>query len=180
MPGGNDRTWRLIDPDAPLLSLEACHGFWGGYRYPKALAYVFDVGLADRDWRIRVRLRGNQWRAWGCVIDFATAKRIAQEAVENPAEPKPSKFSIPLNLLKGARRKAGEPELDPQTLSYIRRVEIGGLLVEAPNTPASGDDESINVSATDEQVEQHGFATWQTRAWMKLLPISSSGGDGDG
>jgi len=154
MPGGNDRTWRLIDPDAPLLSLEACHGFWGGYRYPKALAYVFDVGLADRDWRIRVRLRGNQWRAWGCVIDFATAKRIAQEAVENPAEPKPSKFSIPLNLLKGARRKAGEPELDPQTLSYIRRVEIGGLLVEAPNTPASGDDESINVSATDEQVEQ--------------------------
>jgi hypothetical protein len=44
--------------------------------------------------------------------------------------------------------------LDPQTLSYIRRVEIGGLLVEAPNTPASGDDESINVCASDEQVKQ--------------------------
>jgi hypothetical protein len=49
----NDRTWRLIDPDAPQLRLLASHGQWVGYEYPKALAYVFDVGLADRDWRIR-------------------------------------------------------------------------------------------------------------------------------
>jgi len=64
------------------------HGQWGGYHYPKALAYVFDAGMDNHDWRIRVRLRGNQWRAWGCVIDLATAKRIAQEAVEiqHPAQ----------------------------------------------------------------------------------------------
>jgi hypothetical protein len=150
----NAATWRLIDPDAPQLRLLASHGQWGGYEYPKALAYVFDVGLADRDWRIRVRKRGNQWRAFGCVIDLATAKRIAQEAVENPAEPKPARFSVPLNLGRAQHRWVDGPMLDPQTLSYIRRVEIGGVLVEAPNTPASGDDEWINTCATDEQVEQ--------------------------
>jgi hypothetical protein len=100
-----------------------------------------------------VRLRGNQWRAFGCIIDLPTAKRIAQEAVENPTVPRPAKFSVPLNLAKGGRRRAGDPELDPQTVSYIRRIEIGGTLVEAPNTPASGDDESINLCATDAEVE---------------------------
>ena len=41
--------------------------------------------------------------------------------------------------------------LDPQTLSYIRDVEIGAVKVEAPNEqpPASSeDDESINLCAT--------------------------------
>jgi len=151
----NTVTWRLVDPDASELRLEASHGQWGGYQYPKALAYVFDVGVFDHDWRIRVRLRGNRWRALGCVIDVATAKHIAQQAVENPSEPKPSKFNIPLNLLGGDRRAADAPMLDPQTCGYLRRVEIGAVKVEATNAnaetvPCATDDDSINVSATDE------------------------------
>jgi len=132
----NAVTWRLVDPDATQLRIEASHGQWGGYHYPKALAYVFDAGMDNHDWRIRVRLRGNQWRAWGCVIDLATAKRIAQEAVENPTEPKPAKFSIPLNLLGGERRRADAPMLDPQTLSYVRDTEIGAVKVDAPSGAA--------------------------------------------
>lgn len=150
----NAVTWRLVDPDARQLLVEASHGQWGGHHYPKALAYVFDVGLFDHDWRVRVRLRGNQWRAFGCVIDLATAKHIAQQAVEDPTEPKPSKFHIPLNLLGGERRRRFDnaPMLDPQTLSYIRDVEIGAVKVEAPNEqpPASSeDDELINLCAAE-------------------------------
>ena len=74
----NQVTWRLIGPDAPQVLVHASHGQWGGYQYPKALAYVFDVGA--NDWRIRVR-RGRSWRAFGCMIDFATAKQIAQREV---------------------------------------------------------------------------------------------------
>jgi hypothetical protein len=47
----NAVTWRLIDPNAPQLRIEASHGQWGGYHHPKALAYVSDVGVNDRDWR---------------------------------------------------------------------------------------------------------------------------------
>src|SRR5262245_15423342 len=46
----NSATWRLIDSDGPMLLQPACHGFWGGYQYPKALAYVFDVGVDRPDW----------------------------------------------------------------------------------------------------------------------------------
>ncbi len=145
----NQVTWRLIGPDAPQVLVHASHGQWGGYQYPKALAYVFDVGA--NDWRIRVR-RGRSWRAFGCMIDFATAKQIAQREVENPTEPRPSKFSIPLNLL-GGHRWPGARELDSQTRGYVRHVEIGALKVEAPNDhPASDNDEPINLCATDEQV----------------------------
>jgi hypothetical protein len=119
------------------------------------------------------RKRGDQWRARGCVIDLATAKRIAQEAVENPAEPKPARFSVPLNLLDGKRRRPDDPELDPQTLSYIRRVEIGGTKVEAPNTPASGDDESINTCATDEQVEQQRLRDLADESMDEALCLAS-------
>ena len=76
----NEVTWRLIDPKAPQLRVEASHGQWGGYHYPKALAYVFDAGLDQADWRVRVRRRG-KWLAIGCVIDLPTAKRVAQEAL---------------------------------------------------------------------------------------------------
>ena len=151
----NTVTWRLVDPDASELRLEASHGQWGGYQYPKALAYVFDVGVNDHDWRIRVRLRGNRWRALGCVIDVATAKHIAQQAVENPSEPKPSKFNIPLNLLGGERRGADAPMLDPQTCSYVRDVEIGAVKLDPHNEQPqpSSDDESINLCAGDEWID---------------------------
>jgi hypothetical protein len=150
----NAVTWRLVDRDARQLLIEASHGQWGGYHYPKALAYVFDVGMNQPDWRVRVRQRGG-WRASGCVIDLQTAKQIAQQAVENPTEPKPSKFSIPLNLVGGERRRPGEPTLDWQTRSYIQRVEIGAVKVDVVNEqpPASGDDESINLCATDAEVK---------------------------
>jgi hypothetical protein len=151
----NAVTWRLVDPGARQLLIEASHGQWGGYHYPKALAYVFDVGVFDHDWRTRVRLRGNQWRAWGCIIDLATAKTIAQPAVENPAEPKPSKFNIPLNLI-GGHRWPGAPALDSQTRGYIHHVEIGAVKVDAPNEQptASADDESINLCASDSEVAE--------------------------
>jgi hypothetical protein len=114
---------------------------------------VFDVGLDSSDWRVRVRRRGD-WRAFGCIIDLATAKHIAQQAVENPAEPKPSKFNIPLNLVGGDRRRPGAPELDSQTRAYIQQLEVGAVRVDAPNEQptAFDDDESINLCATDEQV----------------------------
>jgi hypothetical protein len=73
----NEVTWRLIDPKAPQLRVEASHGQWGGYHYPKALAYVFDAGPDRADWRVRVRGRG-RWLALGCVIDLP---RVAQEAL---------------------------------------------------------------------------------------------------
>lgn len=141
----NALTWRLIDPDAPQLLIHASHGQWGGYQYPKALAYVFDVGMDDHDWRIRVRLRGSRWRAFGCIIDLATAKQIAQRAVENPAEPRPSKFNIPLNLV-GGYRWPGAPTLDSPTRKYVEHVEIGAVKVDAPNEqpPAAGDDDRVN------------------------------------
>jgi hypothetical protein len=133
-----------------MLRIEASHGQWGGYHYPKALAYVFDVG----DWRVRVRLRGNQWRAFGGMLDLATAKRIAQQAVEDPTDPKPAKFSIPVNLIGGERRRCDDaPMLDPQTCGYVRRIEVGAVKMDAADIPASGDDESINLCATNAQVE---------------------------
>jgi hypothetical protein len=147
----NQVTWRLVDRDARQLLIEASHGQWGGYHYSKALAYVFDVGMNQPDWRVRVRQRGNRWRAFGCVIDLATAKQIAQQAVENPAEPKPSKFNIPLNLV-GGHRWPGAPELDSQTRAYVRHVETGAVKEDAPNEqPIAGDDESINLCATDDR-----------------------------
>jgi hypothetical protein len=79
----NEVTWRLIDPDAPQARVETSHGQWGGYHYPKALAYVFDVGTGRHDWRIRVRRRG-KWRAFGCMVDLPTAKRVAQETLRWP------------------------------------------------------------------------------------------------
>ena len=149
----NAVTWRLVDPDARQLLVEASHGQWGGYHYPKALAYVFDVGVFDHDWRVRVRLRGNQWRAFGCIIDLQTAKQIAQRAVENPTEPRPSKFNIPLNLI-GGYRWPGAPKLDSQTRGYIQHVETGAVKVDAPNEqPTSGDDELINLCADDDEPE---------------------------
>jgi hypothetical protein len=146
----NPATWRLIDPDGRQVQQQACHGFWGGYNYPKALAYVFDVGvLRNHDWRIRVRRRGDRWQAFGSIIDADTAKRIAQQAVENPTEPKPSKFTTPSNLLGGYRWDA--PALDSPTRVYIRDAEIGAVRVESPNEQPEAS-ESINPCATDDDV----------------------------
>ena len=153
----NSVTWRLIDPDAPQLLLQANRGWWGGYQYPKALAYVFDVGVSD--WRIRVRQRGNQWLAFGCVIDLASAKHIAQQAIENPTKPRLSKFNVPLNLLGGECRQPGAPALDSQTRGYVERVEIGAVKVDAPNEqpPTSDDDELINLCAADDCDSKDSF-----------------------
>ena len=163
----NSDTWRLIDPDGRQVQQQACHGFWGGYNYPKALAYVFDVGIGNRDWRVRIRKRGGGWSALGCVVDVDLAKRLAQQAVENPTEPKPSKFTTPSNLLGGYRWDA--PALDSPTREYIRDVEIRAVLQMPPavQPEASPDDVSINVCAPD---------------WLlKLLPADDyPDGDGDG
>jgi hypothetical protein len=143
-----------FDPDGPQVHLQASHGFWGGhYYYGKALAYVFDVGVNGKhDWRVRTRKRGGKWTAFGSVIDAELAKRIAQQAIENPSEPRPSKFAVPLNLLGGSTAECSAVKLDPQTYAYICDVEIGAVKVESPNEQpqASGDDESINCSADDD------------------------------
>jgi hypothetical protein len=145
----NPATWRLVDPDGAQIRIAASHGQWGGFSTPTALAWVFDVGISNRDWRVRIRKGGGRWAALGSIIDADTAKRIAQQAVENPTETKPSKFAVPLNYLGGYRWDA--PELDSPTRAYIRDVEIGAVKVEAPNEQpeASADDESINVCAPD-------------------------------
>jgi hypothetical protein len=111
------------------------------------VAYVFDVGMDSPDWRVRVRRRGG-WMAFGCITDLAFARQLAQRQVENPTEPKPSKFNVPLNLIGGYRWPSGL-ELDSQTAAYVRRLEVGAVKVEAPNEQpaASGDDESINLCA---------------------------------
>jgi hypothetical protein len=147
----NSATWQLVDPDGPKTETPRCHGHWPGFLTPKALAYVFDVGVNEHDWRVRVRRPGNRWRAWGCIIDFATAKHIAQQVVENPTEPRPSKFNIPLSLI-GGHRWPGAPTLDSQTRGYIQHVEIGAVKVDGPNKKptASGDAESINLCAADD------------------------------
>jgi hypothetical protein len=148
----NTATWQLVDPDGPKIETPRCHGHWPGFLTPKALAYVFDVGIFDHDWRVRVRLRRNRWRALGCIADIATAKHIAQQAVENPTEPRPSKFDIPLNLI-GGQRWPGAHTLDSQTRGYIQHVEIGAVKADAPNErpTTSADDESINLCADDSE-----------------------------
>jgi hypothetical protein len=162
----NACTWRLVDPDGAQIRIAASHGQWGGFSAPTALAWVFDVGISNRDWRVRIRKRGGRWAALGSVIDVDTAKRLAQQAVENPTEPRPSKFAVPLNYL-GGYRWPGAPDLDRQTRAYIRDVEIGAAKVESPNEQpqASPDDESINVCAPD---------------WLVSLLPADDYPDGDG
>jgi hypothetical protein len=72
----NAVTWRLIDPDSDQILILRSHGQWPAFKTPKALAWVFDVGVDKCDWRIRVRVRGG-WQAFGCIGDLDTAKRIA-------------------------------------------------------------------------------------------------------
>jgi hypothetical protein len=172
----NSVTWRLVDPDGPQIRVQASHGQWGGYDTPTAAAWVFDVGVNGKhDWRVRVRRRG-KWIALGSIIDADTAKRLAQQAVENPTEPRASKFGAPLNLLGGERRTAYAPELDSPTREYVRDVEIGAVLQKAPNEQpqASGDDESINVSAADDDVAR---AMAEEREWLDWPPADDGGDD---
>jgi hypothetical protein len=79
----NPVTWRLVDPDGPKVETPRCHGHWPGFFTPRAVAWVFDVGIGRLDWRVRVRRRGG-WRAFGCVAELDVAKRIAEGAVEAP------------------------------------------------------------------------------------------------
>ena len=128
----NAVTWRLVDPDARQLLVEASHGQWGGHHYPKALAYVFDVGLFDHDWRVRVRLRGNQWRAFGCIIDLQTAKTShSKRSRTRPNRGQANSYSAQLD--RWYRWPGLTPKLDRQTLSYIHDVETGAVKVDAPN-----------------------------------------------
>lgn len=142
----NAVTWRLVDPDAPEIRIEASHGQWGGYHYPKALAYVFDVGVNDHDWRVRVRKRGG-WLAFGSVIDADLAKRLAQAAVEgDPYRNEPP--DVPLNLLGGHRWP--DKRADNRTIAKVIHAEVGGELAASSDiVPPSDDSESLNVCAPD-------------------------------
>jgi hypothetical protein len=145
----NRVTWRLIDPDASQIRLEASHGQWGGYTYPKALAYVFDVGVFNHDWRMRVRKRG-RWIAIGSVIDADLAKRLALAAVENGNNYKNPAPDVPLNLLGGGRWPT--KRIDRKTIAKVMHAEVGGELRGSADIVAPRDDgESINTCARDDE-----------------------------
>jgi hypothetical protein len=77
----NAVTWRLTDPAGPRIEVPRSPGRWPGFFTPRALAWVFDVGLEKPDWRGRIRKRGG-WCALGRIVDLETAKRLALAAVE--------------------------------------------------------------------------------------------------
>jgi hypothetical protein len=145
------------------------------------LRYPDGRGLGVRRWRerqARLACARAPSRQMDCARfnDADTAKRLAQQAVENPTEPRASKFGAPLNLLGGERRTAYAPELDSPTREYVRDVEIGAVLQKAPNEQpqASGDDESINVSAADDDVAR---AMAEEREWLDWPPADDGGDD---
>ena len=41
----NEVTWKLTNGE--MTNVPACHGFWGGYRTPKGMAWVIDVGVTS-------------------------------------------------------------------------------------------------------------------------------------
>ena len=143
----NSATWRLSDPDGPHIETPRCHGHWQGYHTPRALAWVFDVGLnGNHDWRVRVRKRGG-WFALGAVADADTAKRLAQAAVDGaPYRNIPP--DIPLNLLGGARWP--NKRNDRRTIAKVVEAEVGGeLLPSADIVPPPDSSECLNVCGAD-------------------------------
>ena len=72
----NTATWRLVEPDGPQTLVPRSRGQWPAFKTPVAVAWIFDVGVDKADWRVRIRKHGG-WRAFGCVTDLETAKRIA-------------------------------------------------------------------------------------------------------
>jgi hypothetical protein len=49
----NEVTWKLTNGE--MTNIPACHGFWGGYRTNKAVAWVFDVGVSKPAWIARCK-----------------------------------------------------------------------------------------------------------------------------
>jgi hypothetical protein len=47
----NGITWKLTNGE--MTQVPACHGFWGGYRTTKAMAWVIDVGVSKPAWLAR-------------------------------------------------------------------------------------------------------------------------------
>jgi hypothetical protein len=145
----NSATWRLADPDGPKVETPRCHGHWPGFMTPKAVAWVFDVGVnGSHDWRVRVRTRGG-WHSLGSVIDADLAKRLAESAVENSNTYKNPAPAVPLNLLGGDRRWPKNRN-DITTRAKVIHTEVGGEILEsAVIAPPPDDSESINTCASD-------------------------------
>jgi hypothetical protein len=49
----NEVTWKLTDGE--MTNVPACHGFWGGYRTTKAIAWVIDLGVTKPAWMARCK-----------------------------------------------------------------------------------------------------------------------------
>jgi hypothetical protein len=49
----NEVTWKLTNGE--MTNVPACHGFWGGYRVTKAIAWVIDVGTSKPAWIARCK-----------------------------------------------------------------------------------------------------------------------------
>jgi hypothetical protein len=49
----NEVTWKLTNGE--MTQVPACHGFWGGYRVTKAIAWIMDVGVSKPAWLVRYR-----------------------------------------------------------------------------------------------------------------------------
>ncbi|MET0380616.1 MAG: hypothetical protein ABWZ94_01795 [Methyloceanibacter sp.] len=49
----NEITWKLTNGE--MTNVPACHGFWGGYRTTKAIAWVIDVGVNKPAWLARYK-----------------------------------------------------------------------------------------------------------------------------
>jgi hypothetical protein len=49
----NEITWKLTNGE--VTTTPACHGHWGGYRTPKAVAWVIDVGVSKPAWVARYK-----------------------------------------------------------------------------------------------------------------------------
>src|SRR5262245_47939990 len=49
----NEVTWKLTNGE--MTNVSACHGFWGGYRTSKAIAWVIDVGVSKPAWLARFK-----------------------------------------------------------------------------------------------------------------------------
>jgi hypothetical protein len=49
----NEVTWKLTNGE--MTNVPACHGFWGGYRTTKAVAWVIDVGVERSAWLARYK-----------------------------------------------------------------------------------------------------------------------------
>src|SRR5262245_38084340 len=49
----NEITWKLTNGE--MTNVPACHGFWGGCRTSRAIAWVIDVGVNKSAWLARYK-----------------------------------------------------------------------------------------------------------------------------